>query len=93
MKWGKIKRTDKLGLTEWVCEHGVGHTDRAHLGNLVRLALVTQGEEAANNVEAAGVHGCDGCCSRPDFPGREYDNVTHPLTGAVLSSDSETPDD
>lgn len=27
MTWQKISRVDKFGVTEWVCEHGVGHTD------------------------------------------------------------------
>lgn len=47
MKWIKNIRTD-AGKVEWICEHGVGHTDP-------RSTSYT-------------VHGCDGCCSRPDFP-------------------------
>jgi hypothetical protein len=43
------------GLVEWQCEHGVGHPDFKSVKKM--------GEEW-------GVHGCDGCCIRDDFPGR-----------------------
>lgn len=43
------------GLIEWVCEHGVGHPDQASVKQLG---------------EGYGIHGCDGCCGRADFPGR-----------------------
>ena len=57
MKWTKTQRTS--GLIEWVCEHGVGHPDKASVD-----------EMEANGRPGYGVHGCDGCCKREDFPGR-----------------------
>ena len=83
MKWRKNKRAD--GRTEWVCEHGVGHTD-------VRSAYVVAAKlvhDAAAFYETSGdgynvlvgklkfedlvkawlTHECDGCCKNKDFPG------------------------
>lgn len=54
MKWKRIVR--ETGLTEWQCEHGIGHPDF---------------ESAEKMGEGWGIHGCDGCCSRPDFPGKK----------------------
>jgi hypothetical protein len=42
------------GLVEWQCEHGVGHPD---VNSVDRMG------------DAWGIHGCDGCCGRDDFPG------------------------
>lgn len=36
----------ECGKIEWICEHGVGHSD----------------DESKDTV-----HGCDGCCSKPEF--------------------------
>ena len=44
------------GLIEWLCEHGVGHPDF---------------ESVKEKGVYWGIHGCDGCCSKDDFPGRE----------------------
>lgn len=76
MKWTKQRRTDKCGVTEWGCEHGIGHPCRTHI----------QGLQAMNpdrDMSFLGVHGCDRCCEREDFPGRDYDTVTDPFFGAV----------
>lgn len=54
MKWEKNVRSS--GLIEWVCEHGVGHPDIASV------------KEMGN--DCWGIHGCDGCCHRDDFPGK-----------------------
>jgi hypothetical protein len=43
------------GLIEWQCEHGVGHPDSK---SVKRMG------------ECWGIHGCDGCCGRDDFPGK-----------------------
>jgi len=58
MKWKRIVRAS--GLIEWQCEHGVGHPDE---NSVVEMGRKT--DDAT-----WGVHGCDGCCSREDFPGR-----------------------
>lgn len=50
MKWRVLKRVN--GLTEFVCEHGVGHPSKALTPPRFYY----------------GTHGCDGCCARPDFP-------------------------
>ena len=54
MKWKRIVRAS--GLIEWQCEHGVGHPDPQSIKNM--------------GDDGWGIHGCDGCCSRDDFPGR-----------------------
>ena len=53
--WTKTVR--ETGLLEHVCQHGVGHPDPA--------------SATALGGGAWHVHGCDGCCRRDDFPGRE----------------------
>lgn len=50
------KTTRASGLIEWICEHGVGHPDDR--------SVMKMGEYW-------GIHGCDGCCSRDDFPGKK----------------------
>ena len=49
-----------LGKRVWQCEHGVGHPDH---DSVVRM-------NEASGEAGWGVHGCDGCCGRDDFPGR-----------------------
>lgn len=63
MKWKKIKRGSDL--VEYECEHGVGHPD----GTSIYL-MNERGPEGARGTW--GVHGCDGCCRRDDFPGRQH---------------------
>ena len=46
-----VRRED--GRLEQTCKHGIGHT--------VRVPAEYQ------NDSAWWVHGCDGCCTRPDF--------------------------
>jgi len=59
MKWKQCIR--KSGLLEWVCEHTCGHPD---LNSVRELSKITGQETWA-------IHGCDGCCEREDFPGKE----------------------
>jgi len=40
------------GRLEWICKHGVGHT-------------IWYPKEMG---KAGGVHGCDGCCTKPSLP-------------------------
>lgn len=61
MKWKKIKR--QSGLIEWICEHGIGHPD---IESAQRIA-----EKYNHDLETWLIHGCDGCCSRTDFPGKK----------------------
>ena len=58
MKRTKLVR--RTGLLEHVCEHGVGHPDEES------VAVIT----AITGQDSWDMHGCDGCCSREDFPGR-----------------------
>ena len=60
MKWTKLVR--ETGLIEHVCEHGVGHPDEAS-AHLVA-------ERLGHPHSTWTTHGCEGCCSRDDFPGR-----------------------
>lgn len=45
------------GLTERICDHGIGHPDPDSLAFLQRV-LTPEDYES----RALGVHGCDGCC-------------------------------
>jgi hypothetical protein len=58
-EWMFQVRLDKYGLMERYCEHGVGHTDPDSLDWAHR-----QYDERfeRGNVDALGIHGCDGCC-------------------------------
>jgi len=62
MKWRKNIR--ETGLLEWLCEHGVGHPDL----NSCKTLDNRKGWEGSKGTWT--VHGCDGCCSRDDFPGK-----------------------
>lgn len=61
MKWTKHWRMD--GRLEWVCECGVGHPDIRMARNLAN--------RYGDKIETWLIHGCCGCCSRDDFPGRD----------------------
>lgn len=50
--WTVLFRADRSMLCERLCEHGVGHPDPDDI-------------EWRPESEAAGVHGCDGCCHPP----------------------------
>jgi len=60
MKWKRIIRAS--GLVEWQCEHGVGHPDQSSVKTL----------EYLTGQKGWGIHGCDGCCMRDDFPGKPH---------------------
>jgi len=53
--WPQIWRSDWGGFMERACPHGIGHPDPDDLR--VRTA------------PGMGVHGCDGCCRKPDREG------------------------
>ena len=52
--WAVRQLVRETGLVEDVCEHGVGHP------NAEWLAM----RNARSERRIAGVHGCDGCCSK-----------------------------
>jgi len=75
-KWTRNSRSD--GRIEYICEHGVGHTDYA---SAVKCAD-TYGEWEQPEAKERGItredvigswmsHGCDGCCGHDDFPGKK----------------------
>jgi hypothetical protein len=47
-KWPLNYRMDKSGITERICQHGVGHPDPDCIN--------------AQKAQKDSVHGCDGCC-------------------------------
>ncbi|WP_086847020.1 hypothetical protein [Amycolatopsis kentuckyensis] len=55
--WPQVWRNDRY-LMERLCPHGIGHPDPDHLAHMRSTA-----PDAA---DGQGVHGCDGCCFRPD---------------------------
>lgn len=58
--WTKIQRAS--GLIEWVCSHGVGHPDKTSAEKIAKMY--------GHKIDTWLCHGCDGCCSTKDFPGR-----------------------
>lgn len=60
MKWQRTVRAS--GLIEWVCEHGVGHPDERSAEKIAK--------SLGHSKDTWLTHGCDGCCSREDFPGK-----------------------
>ena len=61
--WRQKSESFEVGppLMERTCSHGIGHPDPDHIAAVRKL----RGDAEA---DADGVHGCDGCCSRDDFP-------------------------
>ena len=65
MEWKKLTRSS--GLVEYVCEHGVGHPDYQSAKVIAKRFKGT--------IKTWLVHGCCGCCDRPDFPGSKKNSV------------------
>lgn len=67
----------ETGLVEHVCPHNIGHPNPGSMLWLAEQRIIAQGRDPdgweilpLEEVEASlGVHGCDGCCSHPSFPG------------------------
>ena len=53
------------GLIETVCEHGVGHPTYESAKKVA--------EKHGHDINTWLIHGCDGCCSKPGFPGRKVE--------------------
>lgn len=51
--WAAIMREDRGYLVERICRHGIGHPDPDSLAYFF-----------AKGDDTAGIHGCDGCCTR-----------------------------
>jgi hypothetical protein len=47
----------ETGLIERICPHGIGHPDPDSAAWM---------ERATGQIDAWGVHGCDGCCHQPE---------------------------
>jgi hypothetical protein len=60
-KWTIVTRAS--GLIEHQCEHGVGHPDWESAAKIA--------DRYKHPVWTWTTHGCDGCCSRGDFPGKK----------------------
>lgn len=58
--WRREMMLRTSSLIEHTCVHGVGHPNPFAVMMLDRLY----------GLGGMGIHGCDGCCSRNDFPGR-----------------------
>jgi hypothetical protein len=73
MKWIRIIRAS--GLIEWQCEHGVGHPDASSIEEMndrEHSKRISRGMKLNEDKNYGwGIHGCDGCCSRDDFPGKK----------------------
>lgn len=67
-------------LMERVCEHGVGHPDPDSLDYLSSLPHL------AGQVDAMGVHGCDGCCSGQAWLRDATPTTTHEETREMIQT-------
>lgn len=90
MNWKTIRRETEL--IEHICEHGVGHPNAGSI-QFVDWAAPRHEERYTKSLEelletvpnepkrdsAWAIHGCDGCCSRRDFPGTAAGAVVHSL--------------
>ncbi len=65
MEWQTIRR--ETGLVEHVCQHGIGHPNA---GSIIWM-------EEKTGQDGWGVHGCDGCCTRDNWPGTLEHAVRH----------------
>lgn len=73
---------------EFVCEHGVGHPSLKRAFDIAKLQIVKPSDIinkafCDNLLKVCSIHGCDGCCSREDFPGKyvqaEFDALSSKL--------------
>lgn len=53
--WPQYWREDR-GMMERICPHGIGHPDPDYISYVERVM-------SSEDAWAAGVHGCDGCCT------------------------------
>jgi hypothetical protein len=92
MKWTPTR------FGEYCCEHGVGHPSLARGMSLAKYQMV-DGKDITKDfckrqLGACMVHGCDGCCSLDDFPGRfsqeEYDAAIETLMKFYTTKKSQS---
>jgi hypothetical protein len=83
MEWKNAGRDEEL-----VCEHGVGHPSLKRAFNIAKMQTIKRSDIidksfCDNLLNVCSIHGCDGCCSREDFPGRhdkpEFDALSAKL--------------
>lgn len=91
MGWKTIRR--QTGLIEHVCEHGCGHPNAGsiqytdwYFNQFLKFEfdyekqgslIVQMPIENLSPRSSWAMHGCDGCCSREDFPGRAANAIQH----------------
>jgi hypothetical protein len=56
MKDWKTHWRDDRRIMERICKHGIGHPDPDDLAFRLKNGMS----------DSKGIHGCDGCCSKPD---------------------------
>lgn len=84
------RRHDRQGLVEHLCEHGVGHPNP---GSALWIAQTHSANETLSRetilsrFDSEMVHGCDGCCSDPEFPAfRDSLMMAHDMIRALQTS-------
>lgn len=81
MKWKTLRR--ETGLIEHVCEHGTGHPNAGSIEFMTYAYRMDKDDLKIPSTPAAkstwGIHGCDGCCSRKDFPGTAVGAINHTI--------------
>jgi hypothetical protein len=93
VRWVTLRR--ETGLIEHVCEHGVGHPNDGSIQymNFIEDLNKRQAEALESGEDCIdrripdgpfidkhwGIHGCDGCCDRKDFPGSAIGAIQHAL--------------
>ena len=71
---GPTRRSDRFGLVEYHCEHGIGHPA---LGSALWVAEAINADGGASSWESESIHGCDGCCHDDNFPGGWLQSMQH----------------
>ena len=81
----KSRRSDRGGLIEHFCEHGVGHPNP---GSALWIAESYAAEDDVYSEWGTQLsHGCDGCCAAEDFPNL-YDSLR--VAHAIIRGQHET---
>ena len=70
--WHVFRR--ETGLLEHTCPHGIGHPNYYSVARLHSYEF-DRGDETPLEASSWWIHGCDGCCGYPNFPGRKLSNA------------------
>lgn len=97
-QWEANTLRRETGLIEHRCPHGIGHPNPGSAlwiaeGIIARRAGEDDGDETTVDamLDAWMVHGCDGCCRQPTFPG--YKAALIHAHGLIREANANSLDD